>query len=263
MSATRKTESHGASRETTHTDVPAVQHRTLSTPAARSLATASAAPLLAEELMLLLFSPSSGTIAGEGTLFYLLGGALLTELAQLELVETEAAGFRRTLVRATGIGPPGDVLLRSAWDYVAEKPRGVQTVLAAVGPPLRAPVLDRLVKRGDVTRSTRTTLGVFTSMRLGAGTTGRRADLVERVRAVLVDGVPPDPRTAALVALLSASGSLPTLHREIPWSDAVYTRAKAIERGDWGAAAAASAVTRTMTAVVVNALVAATVLPAT
>lgn len=205
--------------------------------------------------MLLLFSPSSGTIAGEGTLFYVLGGALLAELAQLELVETEEAGLRGTLVGAVG-DAPADALLRSAWDYAIGKPRNVQTVLAAVGPSLRGPVLDRLVKRGDVVRSTRRRLGLFSSTRLGTGATGRRAALVGRVRAVLVDGVPPDPRIATLAALLSASGSLPVLYRDIPWSGAVYTRAKTLERGDRGADAAASAITRTMAAIVVGSLVA-------
>ena len=33
------------------------------------------------------------------------------------------------------------LLLRSAWDDVAGKPRDVQTVLAAVGPTLRGPTL--------------------------------------------------------------------------------------------------------------------------
>ena len=56
--------------------------------------------------MLLLFSPSSGTIAGEGTLYYVLGGALLAELAQLELLEIEDAGLRGDLVRTAGDGPP-------------------------------------------------------------------------------------------------------------------------------------------------------------
>lgn len=209
--------------------------------------------------MLVLFDPRSGTIAGEGTLFYVLAGALLAELAQLGMAESEEAGLRGNLVRTAGDGPPGDALLRSAWDYVSEKPRDVQTVLAAVGPPLRGPVLDRLVKRGDVTRSTRKMLGLFTSTKLGPGTGGHRADLVERVRAVLVHGVAPDARTAALAALLSASGSLVSLHREIPWTGAVIARAAALEQGDWGADAAASAVTRTMTAIVANALVTTTV----
>lgn len=221
----------------------------------------SAAPLLAEDVVLLLFDPSSGTIAGEGTLFYLLGGALLAELALLGLARTEDAGFRGTLVHPAGDGPPADALLRSARDHVAGKPRDVQTVLAAIGPPLRGPVLDRLVGRGDLTRSTRRTLGLFTSTRLGLGDTGRRAALVQRVRAVLVDGVEPDPRTAASAALLSASGALPTLHREIPWTRPVIARAAALQQGDWGAAAAGAAVARTVTAVVTNALSVAAVLP--
>lgn len=221
----------------------------------------AAGPLLAEDLMLLLFDPSSGTIAGEGTLYYLLGGALLAELAQLGLAGVEDAGLRGTVVHAAGDAPPGDVLLRSAWDYVAGKPRNVQTVLAAVGPPLRGPVLDRLVGRGDLLRSSRKVLGLFTSTTLREGATGRRAELVGRVRAVLVDGVEPDPRTAALAALLSASGWLVTLHREIPWNGPVIARAKALEKGDWGASAAASAVTRTMAAVVSNSLAVSTVLP--
>jgi hypothetical protein len=211
--------------------------------------------------MLLLFAPSSGTIAGEGTLFYVLGGALLAELAQHELVETEDARLHGTLVRAAGDAPPADELLRTAWDYVTDKPRGVQTVLAAVGPTLRGPVLDRLVERGDITRTTRKAMGLFNSTSLGDGPTGRRAGLVERVRAVLEDGAQPDPRTAALAALLSASGQLPTLHAEIPWNSTVIQRAKALEQGDWGAGAAASAVTRTMTAIVINTLVVTSVLP--
>jgi len=81
------------------------------------------------------------------------------------------------------------------------------------------------------------------------------------VRSVLTDGETPDIRTAASIALLSASGTLPQFDREIPWSGNVYTRAKAIERGDWGAAAAAEAVARTMSAVLTNALIAAFALP--
>ena len=72
----------------------------------------------------------------------------------------------------------------------------------------------------------------------------------------------PTARVAALAALLSASGTLPQFHREIPWTSSVITRAKELERGDWGADATAQAVTRTVTATVVNSvIVAITVLP--
>ncbi|WP_243694795.1 hypothetical protein [Labedella populi] len=49
----------------------------------------------------------------------------------------------------------------------------------------------------------------------------------------------------------------------IPWSGDLYMRSKALERGDWVAAAAADAVTRTMAAIIGNAVIAATILPRT
>ncbi|MGI5149469.1 GPP34 family phosphoprotein [Plantactinospora sp. CA-294935] len=81
-----------------------------------------------------------------------------------------------------------------------EKPRNVQTVLAAKGPHLRGSLLDRLVERGDLRRTSRKSLGVFTTTFLEDGGTGRRAGLLADVRAVLVDGADPQPRVAALAA---------------------------------------------------------------
>ncbi|MFL1428197.1 MULTISPECIES: GOLPH3/VPS74 family protein [unclassified Nocardiopsis] len=210
-------------------------------------------PLLAEDVLLVLFQPASGTIAGENTLFYVLAGAVLTELATQGHVTVGEPGLGGARVEAVQDDAPADPLLRQGWDYVATKPRSAQTFLAAVGPRLRGPVLDRLVERGDIRREKRKTLGLFNSTVLTDGG-GRRADLVEGVRAVLEDGAPPEPRTAAVAALVSASGSLPQLYKEIPWKSAVITRAKALEQGDWGADAAAEAVTRTTTAIAVNAV---------
>jgi hypothetical protein len=210
---------------------------------------------LVEDLLLTLFQPDSGTIAGEGTLFYVLAGGVLAELSFGGHVRAD--GDR---VAAVADNPPADELLRGAWDYVDEKPRGVQTVLAAVGPSLRSPVLARLVDRGEI-RETRGFLGLG---KLELGDTGHRAGLVAELRAALVDGAEPSPRIAALGALVSASGTLPQFHREIPWGSGVATRAKELERGDWGAGAAGEAVTRTMTAIIVNSVVVAmTVLPRT
>ncbi|BCB75210.1 hypothetical protein GCM10022251_34330 [Phytohabitans flavus] len=222
--------------------------------------------LLAEDLLLLLFQPNpgrgTGTIAGENTLFYVLAGAVLADLALGDHVLTERGRGGATLVKAIESRPPSDSILRSAWDYVVPKPRGVQTVLAAVGPPLRGPLLDRLVERGHLRRSSRKTLGLFTTTALGEGDTGRRARLLAEVRAVLVDGAEPQPRVAALAALLSGGGTLPQFDPEIPWTSPVIARAKELEQGNWGAGAAAEAVTRTVTAIVVNSVVVATtVLP--
>ncbi|MFI7307607.1 GPP34 family phosphoprotein [Micromonospora aurantiaca] len=216
-----------------------------------------APPTLVEDLLLLLFQPASGTVAGENTLFYVLGGAVLADLALGDHLTTAARG------RISVVGSPTpDGLLRPAWDYLAEKPRGVQTVLAAIGPTLREPVLQRLIARGDIDRQPHKVLGLFRSTALREGRTERRARLLADVRQALVDGVQPTARVAALAALLSASGTLPQFHREIPWTSSVITRAKELERGDWGADATAQAVTRTVTATVVNSvIVAITVLP--
>jgi hypothetical protein len=211
--------------------------------------------LIAEDVLLVLFQPSSGTIAGENTLFYVLGGAVLTELAQQGRVEIRDAGLRGTMISAAG-ERPDDELLSPAWDYVASKPRGVQSVLAASGPTLRGPLLDRLVERGDLDRAEKKMLGFIPTTELSEGRSGHRAELIDGMRAVLVDGEAPRERIGAITALVSASGGLPVLDREIPWSSSTATRAKALEQGDWAADAAAAAVTRTMTAVVTNAIVA-------
>ncbi|MCZ7421344.1 MULTISPECIES: GPP34 family phosphoprotein [unclassified Micromonospora] len=215
-------------------------------------------PTLVEDLLLLLFQPRSGTIAGENTLFYVLAGAVLADLA---LADRVTMADRRKVSIVEGRAP-SDELLRSAWDYVSEKPRGVQTVLAAIGPELRKPVLERLIGRGDIRREDRKMLGLFRTTALRDGGTGRRARLLEEVRQVLVDGAEPSARVAALAALLSGSGTLPQFYRDIPWTTPVIKRAKELEQGNWGAGAAAEAVTRTITATVVNSvIVSTTVIP--
>jgi hypothetical protein len=206
--------------------------------------------LLVEDLMLLLLDDETGTIAGEGTLYYVLGGAVLTELALREYVTADGG---RTLangrkVTATPGVAPSDPMLRFGYDIVSERPRGVQELLIRIGADLRGQVLDRLVERGFLRRETKRTLGIFRTTRLPADRPEYEAESLERVRSVLVDGVEPDQRTAALVALLSASGTLPQFYRAIPWSGAVYTRGKALESAHWAAEATSSAVTRTVAA---------------
>ncbi|MFE4535262.1 GPP34 family phosphoprotein [Streptomyces scopuliridis] len=215
-------------------------------------------PSLAEDLLLLLFQPESGTIAGENTLFYTLAGAVLSDLALAGRLTYDGTHASAARAEALGELPPSDEIHRSALTYVAEKPRSVQTVLAAIGPRLRAPLLDRLIARGDIKQVRRKALGLFNTTALVEGATGRRPALLESVRAVLVDGGEPSARVGALAALLSASGTLPQFDPQIPWTSPVITRAKQLEQGDWGAGAAAEAVTRTMTAVIVNTIVATT-----
>ncbi|MGO3797250.1 MAG: GOLPH3/VPS74 family protein [Pauljensenia sp.] len=142
---------------------------------------------LAEDLLLLLFQPASGTIAGEGTLFYVLAGALLAELA---LGGHVAADTHRgvTRVQANPDHPPIDPVLLEAWHYVGAEPRDVQTILPALGPTLRGRLLDRLIARGDLQERRKKILGLFPVISLVEGGTGRRPILLEGVRGALVPG---------------------------------------------------------------------------
>ncbi|MFF2082784.1 GPP34 family phosphoprotein [Nocardia sp. NPDC058176] len=227
----------------------------------------SNSPILAEDLLLLLFQPNAGlhsgtgSIAGEGTLYYVLAGAVLADLGLGGHVRTDTGRLGTVTVAAVADKPPSDPLLRESWEYVADKPRGVQTVLAATGPTLRAPLLDRLVERGDLRRGTRKTFGLFRTSVLEAGDSRRRDGLLADVRAVLVDGAEPTPRVAALAALLYGSGTLPQFDRDIPWTAPVIARAEELKNGNWGAGAAAEAVARTATATIVNSVIIAAAVP--
>jgi len=211
--------------------------------------------LIVEDLLLLLLDDKTGTIAGEGTLYYPLGGAVLVELALRGEVQPDDS---RTLFNGIRIAAvkgelPSDPLLRQAYEKVASKPRGVQELVIEIGTPLRGEVLDRLVQRGFIRKESRRVLGLFNTTRMPAQRPDYEAELLERVRAVLVDGVEPDPRTAALVALLSASGTLPQFHPAIKWSGKVYQRGKEFEAGNWGAAAVNTAIASTTAAIAASA----------
>lgn len=204
--------------------------------------------LLVEDLVLLLLDDETGVARGEGTLHWTLGGAVLMDLTLRGRIETD----RKQTVYAVPGPPLGDPLLDDAFARIEKRPRYVGSVLAEVGPPLRAQVLDRLLERGMVRRERSKLLGFIPTTRMPAQDVAYEAALLERVRAVLEDDETPDARTAALVAILSASGTLPQLHPAIRWSNAVATRALRYQNGDWGAAAVGTAVVAQAAAVNVS-----------
>jgi hypothetical protein len=225
--------------------------------------------LLAEDLLMLLFRPEDGVFRGEGSpLFHVLAGAVLTDLAAGGWVEIdEHTSIRGREVRAlaggsSGGDAPADPLLRETWERISRKPTDVYSLILEIGPDLRAPMIERLEERGHIRTESRKLLGFIPNTAIVDGGTPRRAELLAAVRAVLVDGAEPDTRTAALVALLSASGEIASMHPDIPWSGAVYTRSTQIRKGDWGAAAAGEAVARTAAAILSTSLFVTVTLPA-
>lgn len=217
--------------------------------------TAGTEQLVIDDLLLALFDPTSGSIRGEGILFYVLGGAAVADLGRAEAITVEDKGMRGNVVSVVEGAQPSDPLLASVWARIEPKPRGVQVVLADAGPHLRPLVIDRLVERGYLRREEGKILGLFPSSTLVAADMTRRDELVEQMRAALVDGVDPDERIATIIALVSASRTLPQFNAEIPWSGTVATRARQFEKGDFAGGASAQAVTRTMNAIIVNSIV--------
>ncbi len=221
---------------------------------------AASAPdlLVVDDLMLLLLDDDGASIQAAGTLYYTLGGAVLTELALLGRIEVDESGvLNGPRVLPAGEGPLPDPLLQSAYDTIAQKTQRVQPLLVAIGADLWREVIDRLAARGLVRREERKVLGLFRSTRWPAADEEHEAALRARIRRVLEDGEEPDARTAAIVGLLSASGALPSLRPPLPWTSVTVTRAKELELGHWGPEAVASAVTRTAAAVAAASAIAA------
>lgn len=202
--------------------------------------------LIVEDVLLLMLDDKHGIPAGAGTLHYTLGGAVLVELALLGRIQPEEnrPWYKGTKINAVGEGALPDPVLQSAYDTVAARPRHVETLLVTVGAELWKPLIERLVQRGLLRREHKRFLGLFPTTSLPATDTGHESALRDRMRAVLEHGEEPDARLAAIIALISASGTLPSLHPAPKWSSAVATRAKELEQGNWGAAAVNSAVIR-------------------
>lgn len=209
--------------------------------------------LIVDDLMLLLMDDDGASVQAAGTLYYTLGGAVLTELALLGRVDVDDSGILNgPRVTPSGEGPLPDPLLQWAYDTVAEKTRRVQPLLVAIGADLWRVVIDRLADRGLLRREESRVLGVFRSTRWPAADSEHESQLRARILRVLEDGANPDPRTAAIIGLLSASGAMPSLRPPLPWTTATVTRAKKLESGQWGPEAVATAVNRTAAAIIAS-----------
>ncbi|MEV4715341.1 GPP34 family phosphoprotein [Micromonospora sp. NPDC049374] len=206
--------------------------------------------LIVDDLMLLLMDDDGTSIQAAGTLYYTLGGAVLTELALLNRIQTDGSGeLNGPQVTPAGEGPLPDPLLQSAYDTIAEKTQRIQPLLVTLGADLWREVVDRLVARGLLRREETRVLRVFRTTRWPAADGAHEARLRARIRRILEAGEAPDPRTSAIIGLLFASGAMPSLRPPLPWTSTTVTRASEIARGHWGPEAVAAAVTRTAAAI--------------
>jgi hypothetical protein len=208
--------------------------------------------LIAEDLLLLLLDDESGKVAGSDTAPLALGGAVLAELAlcRAVAVDEQTSRFRSPKVRVAGPAPD-DRILADALGLVAEKDRTAQSLVERLGKGLVQTLGDRLADRGILERHQTRMLGMLPRTRWPAADSSHEAEVRLALTSVLVQGTTPDPRTGALIAVLTA---IDRAHKVIDHDGMsrreVKARAKEVTEGTWAAAGVRAAVQASHAAVV-------------
>ncbi len=206
--------------------------------------------LLAEEFVLLTLEDDSGkkTLSGE-KYGPALGAALLIELALMERISVAPhdAGWReRGRVGVTSTKPTDDAELDAVLQVIEAK-EGVKIgslisdmAWKPITKGLHQRLLDRLVRTGVLTESRSDVLGL---RRWPTVDPLPEEEVRRRLQSCLVGNEQPTERTAALVSLLQATGSLVRIVQpaDAAAKKAVVARAKALSAGDWGGAAVKAA----------------------
>lgn len=196
--------------------------------------------LLAEDLLLLLLDDDSGKLSGTSYLDNGIGGALLMELAMAGCVELKkgAGKLARAKVVAVDAPSPVDPLLVESMVLVRAKERTAKDLVTRLGKKRRDLLLDRLRQRGVLTEQEDRLLGLIPRRRWPTVDATHERGVRRDLGDLLIRGVRPEPRTAALVAVLSA---LDLAHKVIDLEGLsardVRERAKQAAEGDWAAKA--------------------------
>jgi hypothetical protein len=110
-------------------------------------------------------------------------------------------------------------------------------------------VLGELEAQGILRREEGRVLGIFPRTTWPATSQSRESEVRHRLSGILVVGQDPDPRSGALIGLLSATD---TVGKVFPNEDrrTLRRRAKAIAAGDWASASVRKAITAVQTAMI-------------
>lgn len=201
---------------------------------------------IAENTALLLHDPTTGAPVVDGTsLPRVLAGAVVLELVLGGHARLEE--HRRTRLVRDDAAPLDDGVLRAARDRLpadTTPKRAVEKLHRHV----RDPIMSRLVDAGVLRRQERSMLGfVPLAPRWPAVDPQPRAALLDRLHAVLADGVAPTPEEAALVALVRAVKAEAKL--VVGQRRALRARSKEIADGDWAGEAVRKAIADVQAAV--------------
>ncbi|WP_350273957.1 GPP34 family phosphoprotein [Kribbella sp. HUAS MG21] len=214
--------------------------------------------LIAEDLLLLLYDDATGKpIAGSPGLDYALAGAVLIELTMQRKLDITTEGKPGRLEVLDG-APTGDPILDERLAYVVGKPgKKPKDQLGKLSKHLRDQLLARLAERGILQADQGKVLGLFPVTRWPARDARHEQEVRTRLTGVLIQGLAPDERTGALIALLSALNAVPKVVTDAVDKRALKQRAKEIAESDWAAEAVKKAVAE-MQAAVTTAIVVST-----
>jgi hypothetical protein len=220
--------------------------------------------LLAEDLLLLVTDDTSGQLSvPAGQVDAGLGGANLVELAMMDKVdlsgEGEAGRPGRVVVRDPS--PAGDEVLDAALGILAaNQGKKPSAVIRPLSKNLRQGLYERLAASGVVRAERGKILGIFPTRTWPAQDASHEAQVRQLVTQALVQQAEPDPRTAALIALLHALKCEHKIVDPRPYGLSrrqLAARAEEIAEGYWASAAVRKAIDE-MNAAVIAATTAAT-----
>jgi hypothetical protein len=202
---------------------------------------------LIEELALIGYADDGTPVTDGMHLDNGLGGALLLELALAEKVDVEGD---RVVVRDPA--PAGHPMLDAALRRIAEdKPRKAKDWVAKFAKGARGQVMAGLVAQGVVREEKGKVLLIFPRTKYPAAhgvEPVAETDARQRMRAAVAGTGPVEPRTAALCALVAATGLDKKVFADLERRQ-VKARLKEISQGEWAAAAVRKAIEQVQAAV--------------
>lgn len=167
--------------------------------------------LLAEDVLLLATDDETGKKLARYT-DLLLGGALLSDLAlagNVRLTERGESVRRNRAVSVPDAAWPIDPLLGDALAAVNGKPAWYPSLLVdRLGRKVVDTVYERLARAELVSRTPHRVMGLLPTTRWVSIDPRHEAQLRDRLDEVFLFGAEPDPRTAALIALITGAGLL-------------------------------------------------------
>ena len=205
--------------------------------------------LLAEDLLLLVTDDTSGQLSAPAAQVDAgLGGANLAELTMMDKVDLSGEGDEgrpgRIVVRDPS--PAGDDVLDAALGILtANQGRKPSAVIRPLSKNLRHTLYERLAAAGVIRAGRGKILGIFPTRTWPAQDASHEALVRQLVTQALAQQAAPDPRTAALIALLHALRCEHKIVDPQPYGLSrrqLAARAEEIAQGNWASGAVRKAI---------------------